>query len=238
MSATGSPEVKRANKASTSDIQNTLNAVSEDDFEIRAFANSKDLPNDIRDAIWQIFEENMYSLYANSPTFGWDPKAKKKELFHKHSRFLIASPANQSDILAGYTMFRFEHDQDENLLYWSVTAPWSIIHIFKSVSSYELQVRDLYQGKSLGKILMGDIESIAQNWKMEKIMLTVLKGESGGLFPPLIPMIICSSSANIRACQFYRALGFALDPSNPTDDDEGFENVDYEILSKIVRASL
>ncbi|KAJ8084082.1 hypothetical protein PM082_002849 [Marasmius tenuissimus] len=202
MSATGSPEVKRANKASTSDIQNTLNAVSEDDFEIRAFANSKDLPNDIRDAIWQIFEENMYSLYANSPTFGWDPKAKKKELFHKHSRFLIASPANQSDTLAGYTTFRFEHDQDENLLY-----------------CYELQVRDLYQGKSLGKILMGDIESIAQNWKMEKIMLTVLK-------------------ANIRACQFYRALGFALDPSNPTDDDEGFENVDYEILSKIVKASL
>ncbi|KAK1232680.1 hypothetical protein PQX77_004156 [Marasmius sp. AFHP31] len=214
MSATGSPE------ASASDIQGALNAVPGNDFGIRAFQNSKDLPDDFRDAIWQIFEENMYSLYVNSPNFQWDPKAKKKELFHKHSRFLVASPANQSDALAGYTMFRFEHEQDENLLY-----------------CYEIQVRGSYQGKSLGKILMGAIEPIAQRWEMEKIMLTVLKGKSGGPSPPLTPLTTRSSSANTRACQFYRALGFALDPSSPTDDDEGYENVDYEILSKTIQAS-
>ncbi|KAL0580386.1 tRNA(Ser) Um(44) 2'-O-methyltransferase [Marasmius crinis-equi] len=85
---------------------------------------------------------------------------------------------------------------------------------------YELQVLESYQRKSLGRLLMKALECIAQKWKMDQIMLTVFK-------------------ANNRACQFYKAIGFTLDPTSPTEEDvEEFGIVDYEILSKTVTRSV
>lgn len=53
---------------------------------------------------------------------GWDMKAKKKELFHTESRFIITYRSDKTtwdvDEIAGFTMFRFEAEYGEKLLYW------------------------------------------------------------------------------------------------------------------------
>ena len=58
---------------------------------------------------------------------GWDPPSKKKELFHRDSRFIIlrCSQAQdgvdhlQEDLpIMAYSMFRFEIENDECVLYW------------------------------------------------------------------------------------------------------------------------
>lgn len=72
---------------------------------------------------------------------GWNPSEKRKELFDKRSRFIIArEPVEPEDVdqecvpelqtnapVAAFGMFRFdtEHDEegeDEEVIYWSVRA--------------------------------------------------------------------------------------------------------------------
>ena len=72
---------------------------------------------------------------------GWNPSEKRKELFHKRSRFIIArKPLEPGDVdqelasepqtttpLAAFGMFRFDTEQDEEgadeeVIYWSVKA--------------------------------------------------------------------------------------------------------------------
>ena len=61
---------------------------------------------------------------------GWDPPSKKKELFHRNSRFVLLRRSQAQDgleldqqlheelpILA-YSMFRFEMEVGECVLYW------------------------------------------------------------------------------------------------------------------------
>ena len=74
---------------------------------------------------------------------GWNPSEKRKELFDKRSRFILAqkpiefenldqksAPGSQTTAsLAAFGMFRFdtEHDEegeDEEVTYWSVGAPF------------------------------------------------------------------------------------------------------------------
>ncbi|KAF9270283.1 acyl-CoA N-acyltransferase [Marasmius fiardii PR-910] len=87
---------------------------------------------------------------------------------------------------------------------------------FNLLYCYELQIQESYQRKGLGKFLMNTLDSIAGKWKMDEIVLTVFK-------------------ANVSASRFYKALGFSVDPSSPTDEDlEELGIVDYEILSKSV----
>jgi N-alpha-acetyltransferase 40 len=62
-------------------------------------------------------------------SMGWDPPSKKQELFHRDSRFVLLrrSQAQAQDglehlheelpILA-YSMFRFDMEDDECVLYW------------------------------------------------------------------------------------------------------------------------
>ena len=61
----------------------------------------------------------VYS-YLNSPSFGgWNPKAKKKELFNPKSRFIIVHPTDPTTLsLLAFSMFRFEYEEDELVLYW------------------------------------------------------------------------------------------------------------------------
>lgn len=60
----------------------------------------------------------MSFSYLNSPFLGWDPKAKKKELFHSKSRFILVRPIDLTIPLLAFSMFRFEHEEDEDILYW------------------------------------------------------------------------------------------------------------------------
>lgn len=54
---------------------------------------------------------------------GWDADEKRKELFHADARFIILSlpsaPAmDDAATVVGFTMFRFDYEEGEKLLYW------------------------------------------------------------------------------------------------------------------------
>ena len=90
--------------------------------------------------IWNIFEHNMKQLYVleddisyrpsqynisyyryESSSFGWDPQEKKKEMFHSLSRFLLVCSEGEHSApksLLAYSIFRFEREDDRNLVYW------------------------------------------------------------------------------------------------------------------------
>ncbi|KAH7931053.1 hypothetical protein BV22DRAFT_1108918 [Leucogyrophana mollusca] len=177
-------------------------------------ATPSELHDDHRQNIWKIFEENMRELYVTS-SFGWDPNAKKLEMFDPLSRFILIEniPADTggSDTaespgrsLLAYTIFRFEREAKEDVAY-----------------CYELQVARTSQRLGLGKILTQHLLDIAAHWQMQKVMLTVFK-------------------ANKSADAFYRSVGFSLDVTSPgyAEDEEGWEDedeeCDYVILSKPV----
>lgn len=138
------------------------------------------------DAIWNVFEGNMKTLYETS-SLGWNPAEKRKELFHTSSRFILAyrtkfasdSPGAKKN-LVGFSMFRFECEDEEAVVY-----------------CYELQVCLDTRGLGLGRTLMGYLEAIGEVYEMEKTMLTVLK-------------------ANENAVGFYNKYGFEVDPTSPS----------------------
>ncbi|PSR75942.1 hypothetical protein PHLCEN_2v8856 [Hermanssonia centrifuga] len=60
------------------------------------------------------------------------PSKKKKELFHRASRFVIvySTPQREDEAqqqqrdeqnIAAFSMFRFDFEEDEEVLYWQVT---------------------------------------------------------------------------------------------------------------------
>lgn len=123
-------------------------------------------------------------------SMGWDPPSKKQELFHRDSRFVLLRHSQAKDglehlheelvpILA-YSMFRFDMEDDECVLYWygrlSMTSysSWGT-HL---LPSYELQVSQSAQRGGMGKTLMACLYDIARRWNMQKVMLTVFKGEN------------------------------------------------------------
>ncbi|GAA5922643.1 hypothetical protein JCM1841_006764 [Sporobolomyces salmonicolor] len=171
---------------------------------------TKTLPPEIRTRIWDLLECNMRSLYEASSE-GYNPSAKRKELFHPDSRFVVLrsapSPALHaskaaSSTLLGYSMFRFDteetaSDDDE---------------LCDVVYCYELQVDSSAQGRGVGRILMEVLGRVGSHWKMDKVMLTVFK-------------------ANAPAIAFYKKIGFSTDEIDPSDY-EGRDSADYTILSK------
>ncbi|KAF8735477.1 hypothetical protein AX14_001974 [Amanita brunnescens Koide BX004] len=130
----------------------------------------------------------MHDFYAAS-SFGWNPMDKRKEMFHAKSRVLTVF--KEMDLVA-YCMFRFEVEESSGVLY-----------------CYELQVSSTARRRGLGKMLMQQLWKIGSSWKMEKIMLTVLK-------------------ENTAALEFYTKLGFAVDETSPSKFEQ---EVDYEIMS-------
>lgn len=58
---------------------------------------------------------------------GWDPPSKKEELFDRDSRFILLRRSQEQDgadpfcgdlSIMAYSMFRFEIEEDECVLYW------------------------------------------------------------------------------------------------------------------------
>lgn len=60
---------------------------------------------------------------------GWDAEEKQRELFHLDSRFIILSAlptksdpggqeAQDAGHIIGFSMFRFDYEEGEKLLYW------------------------------------------------------------------------------------------------------------------------
>jgi hypothetical protein len=60
-------------------------------------------------------------------TFGWDPASKQQELFDPLSRFILVHQQSQylsnghpSKRLVAFTMFRFDREEGEEVVYWCV----------------------------------------------------------------------------------------------------------------------
>lgn len=120
---TGNAAIRKANKATVAELAVSVPALYQTDgrqFRI-SVRTAKDLSEHERAQIWELFEENMYTLYVDS-SFGWTPKSKKQEMFDARSRFIIASQEdaltpNPPDIVA-YTIFRFDREERQDVVYW------------------------------------------------------------------------------------------------------------------------
>jgi len=155
----------------------------------------------------------MGCLYTES-SFGWDPPNKKAELFDDLSRFIVVRDPEsgpsllQPATIIAYTMFRFDREADEDVLY-----------------CYELQVAGSAQKSGLGKMLMGWLEFIGARLGLTKIMLTQLKdNESAFHFYNRIGFTEDPSSP-----------GFTY--GDDVNDGEVWEDedCDYRILSRAIR---
>ena len=73
------------------------------------------------------------------------------------------------------------------------------------LSSYELQVSPSVQGGGIGKTLLGILYEIAQQWNMQKIVLTVLHGENA--FFGLDHTQNLYSTENEVAFSLYKTMG-------------------------------
>jgi len=137
-------------------------------------------------------------------TWGWDPISKKRELTQKDARFLIVTC--ETGDLVGFVHFRFVLDDEED--------PTEVV-----LYLYELQIASLYRGRGIGSRCMRLLEeSVAGPTQCCKVMLTVFR-------------------ANQVAWKFYRKLGYTPDPTSPNpckDDEDGEEEYDYGILSKVM----
>lgn len=118
-------------------------------------------PKDIKWA-FKLAEKNV-GTYYKSCKLGWQPKIKQTDLNKNWARYLIATD-NVSKKHIAYAMFRFDLDYGTSVLY-----------------CYEMQVEDGFQRKGLGGFMMGALEEIAQHWKMEKLVLTILKNNPDAL---------------------------------------------------------
>lgn len=74
-----------------------------------------------------------------------------------------------------------------------------------------MQIEEEYQRQGLGKFMMNLLQQCAQNWHMNKVVLTVLKN-------------------NTNATAFFKTIGYSLDETSP----DILEKAEYEILSKIL----
>ncbi|KIM48139.1 hypothetical protein M413DRAFT_439860, partial [Hebeloma cylindrosporum] len=157
-----SKAVKLANKASSAQLAKVVSSSyelpSNRSCRVKVM-HSSDLKRTQRESIWAVFEANMYEFYKSS-SFGWDPEAKRKELFHSLSRFILVHEAD-TDTLLAFIMLRFELEEEEDVIY-----------------CYDIQVTKAAQGMGLGKELLSELAKIGNAYEMEKIMLTVLKANT------------------------------------------------------------
>ncbi|KAH8554935.1 hypothetical protein BGW37DRAFT_511969 [Umbelopsis sp. PMI_123] len=121
------------------------------------------------------------------------------------SRYLVARSREDPSRLFGYLLFQMvqEETMDDDTL---VDAAYC----------YELQIDESARGRGLGEYLINLLEDIGKHWKMEKVMLTVFKVNTGAL-------------------RFYiKKLGFELDEISPGKclSARQARKFDYEILSK------
>ncbi|KAH9175362.1 acyl-CoA N-acyltransferase [Lactarius sanguifluus] len=164
-----STRVRRVNKATSSQLSSVLPKV----FDLKGsryttqVSTSSELLDVDRQSVWELLEQNMRHMYVGS-SMGWDPPSKKEELFHRNSRFILlrrsqvqdddADPVCGEPSIVAYSMFRFEMENDERVLY-----------------CYELQVvQDVRRG-GIGKTLVQCLCNIAHEYDMQKVMLTVFK---------------------------------------------------------------
>lgn len=119
--------------------------------------------------------------------------------------------------------------------------------------SYEIQIARDYRACGLGKVVMRCMEAFCSIYSLQKVMLTVFKCESDahavllrrckGVAVARVIIIASSTesslpcAANLSARAFYKRLSYENDEICPSlyELDDGEDEPDYEILSKVVR---
>lgn len=129
---------------------------------IRAL-HASELKDEEKDAMWDLFEKNMYELYSGS-SFGWEPMKRKEEIFHGLSRFLLVQESEQKTKVVAFCMFRFENEEGENVVY-----------------CYDIQISSQYHREGMGRKLIDNLCIIGQAFGMVKIVLTVLKANANAM---------------------------------------------------------
>ena len=153
------------------------------------------LPDRLRRWCFDLTKRNMEAMYER--TWGWSNPEKRRELAHSDARFIVAFRGFRVRVPLGFVHFRFEVEDSDG-------TPVAYV--------YELQVEDDARGRGVGRALMARVESIAENTRMARTMLTVLK-------------------TNAAAARFYERLGYVEDRDTPRD-----EACHYIILTKPAEA--
>ncbi|OQV22165.1 putative N-alpha-acetyltransferase 40 [Hypsibius exemplaris] len=131
--------------------------------------------------MFTLVERNMKEHYE-ACSWGWNGKAKYNEMTEPDAWYLIAKDyANSS--LAGFCHFRFVVDYGVEVVY-----------------CYELQVEALYRSEQIGRRVMAALEALSLQWKMKKVVLTVLR-------------------LNQRAINFYMDCGYTYDETSPAREE-------------------
>ncbi|KAI0652230.1 acyl-CoA N-acyltransferase [Trametes meyenii] len=212
-----SRRVRVANQASADEIASAAQIPDEavtlkDKTYSTIILHASSLSSGDKDNIWRLWEANMRALVEPS-SFGWNPEEKKEELFQHNARFILVfqNDREKASSPIAFCMFAFERDLGNDQMY-----------------CYEVQVSQAFRGSGLGRFFVERLVAIGRHWRMSKIVLTVLKSNTG-------------------ARHFYDAIGFDVDPSSPEygwsegsedidvsgeHDHEGDRTFDYEILSK------
>ncbi|TMW66746.1 hypothetical protein Poli38472_014058 [Pythium oligandrum] len=146
-----------------------------------------------RERIVALFEANMKAMYVASD-WGYDPDAKRTELFEEDARYLLAM---QGEELLGFVHFRFVEDDGVEVMY-----------------IYEIQIAQTAQRKGLGKFLMQLLHLVARKHGMHFVMLTVFKTNDSAMrfYRETMGFTIdeTSPSANGDKSQSYEILSKAV----------------------------
>ncbi|KAK7694848.1 hypothetical protein QCA50_002036 [Cerrena zonata] len=155
--------VRTANKVSSKALSScfpTSVTLKDIPYSVR-YAWSSELIKQEREIIFSITNDNMREM-AESSSMRWDASEKQNELFHKHSRFIIVYRASGDtegrDDIAGFVMFRFDEEYDENMIY-----------------CYELQLMKSSKRSGIGRFLIETLSRIGAKYSMHCIKLTALK---------------------------------------------------------------
>ena len=104
------------------------------------------------------------SAYASS-SFGWHPKAKRKEMRLPDLRYLLVrSTVTPSSLVEAFLSFMFTFEDGYEVLY-----------------VYEIHVSEELRGLGLGKKLMGIVEDVGRKVGVEKEMLTVFAANTAAV---------------------------------------------------------
>lgn len=192
-------------------------------------AKAQELSTDMHECIYALLESNMRAMYEQVGI--WDPNAKRAELQHRTSRFLLVldtntdEPArrrtrrtNASDQiwdLLGFVMWRYDVDETNDddicaspgddiveVTYWYAADP---------DNSYEVQVNAAARGNKIGTMMLAILEHLTWKAGMRKVALTVFR-------------------SNDAARAFYRRRGYIVDATSP-DFRQGVDS-HYSILCK------
>lgn len=130
----------------------------EEAYTLQSFSGTE-IVGKVKSRVYSILEENMQEMYI-AASWGWDESAKRKEIFHPLSRFLVLLTSDGK--VAAYVTFRFEWDDEDE-------PEYPVLFL------YEIQVAEEYRGRGLGTILMDHLKKIADHFELRKILLTVFK---------------------------------------------------------------